>query len=224
MSRRRYRVINKYALLHIDAEGLHAIGPRGGVRVFSKMRNPTQRAWFCCQCAGRIDYGERAWRPDMIAIEDRICDFCAAQMPGYRVEGKTAAERNRPGREVLALYPLIAHAYRELDLAHLFDDGMDLGACVLKMIEILARHKITDPTMRDLALKTFWDLAHERPLTGLTNTPEEWQDISHQAGRSLWRNIRDKDAFSEDGGHTFYRIETPHKRLATRTVREEIYQ
>lgn len=223
MTRRIYRrPINKYRLIRIDAEGLHAIGPRGAATVFKRLQYHAYHVWNCCQCQGRINYGEKLWRPKAHSIYDRICEGCASEVPGYRKEGQTATERNRPAKYALDNYPLVAHAYRELDLAHLFDDETDLGACILKMIEALARADLRSTGAFDLALKTFWDLAHKRPITGLTNHPIEWQDISAQAGRPLWRNIRDSDAYSEDAGATFYRLQRPEKRLKSRTLHERI--
>lgn len=221
MTRRIYRrPINKYRLTHIDGEGLHAFGPRGAHMIFMRLKLHTYRVWYCCQCQGRVNYGDKLWRPRAHSIYDRICDSCAAEVPGYRREGQSAAERNRPAEYALENYPLIAHAYRELDIAHLFDDEADIGACVLKMIETFARADLRATGAVDLVLKTFWDLAHRRPITGLTNHPIEWQDISAQAGRPLWRNVRDNEAYSEDGGKTFYRLEHPEKRLKALTTYE----
>lgn len=220
--RRRYRPLNKYHLIKVEDGFLHAIGPHGAPRRFYHLSRGTVKPyWYCCQCQAHIGYGERCWRPTYVQVTDRICDACVSLVPGYRGSGETAEERNKPDDAMLDRYPLIQHAYRELGIAHMFDDDVDLGACVLKMIEVLARHEVHDPTLFDLALKTFWDLAHKRPITGLTANPLEWQNISAAAGTPLWRSIRDPDAYSTDGGKTFYRTDRPTRILATLRVLQE---
>lgn len=58
-------------------------------------------------------------------------------------------------------------------------------------------------------IPTLNKLLNFKPLTPLTNDPEEWMCISgatsaHPGG--LWQNRRDSEAFSENGGNTYYLI------------------
>ena len=51
-----------------------------------------------------------------------------------------------------------------------------------------------------------------KPLSPLTNNPEEWRKIPEEllpigADKNLWQNKRNPAAFSNDGGKTFYIFE-----------------
>ena len=52
-----------------------------------------------------------------------------------------------------------------------------------------------------------------RNLTPLTNDPEEWnyipEDMSGEAG-GLWQNKRNSEAFSHDGGFSYYLLSEEH--------------
>lgn len=48
-------------------------------------------------------------------------------------------------------------------------------------------------------------------LTPLTDDPDEWQDRTGPAGRRIWQNIRNPQAFSYDGGETYF-VADQHKR------------
>ena len=54
-----------------------------------------------------------------------------------------------------------------------------------------------------MVLGMFNEVANWRPLTPLTDGPEEW----HEVGENMWQNRRRPDAFSEDGGHTYYLLD-----------------
>lgn len=205
-----YHEINKYTLIEVDEDGiLHAIGPRRAHRLFHALISRKYRR--CVQCGGRIDRGDPTWRPDMEDSRDRICEPCVQLVPGYR--RPDAAHPHKPADRLLHKYPLVDYAYTELDIAGMLIQGEEesIGACVLGMIEVLARHHHAQDHL-ELVLKLFWDLAHRRPLSGLTSEPGEWEDLSSRAGKPLWRNRRDSEAFSEDEGRTFYRTSDPVKR------------
>lgn len=43
-----------------------------------------------------------------------------------------------------------------------------------------------------------------KALSPLTSDPIEWQDRSDISGYPVWQSARDSEAFSEDGGQTYY--------------------
>lgn len=49
-----------------------------------------------------------------------------------------------------------------------------------------------------------------QPLTPLTNDPSEWEDRTKISGYPLWQSRRNGEAFSEDGGLTYYLITECH--------------
>jgi hypothetical protein len=205
------RPINKFRLLYIDEQGMHVIGPRGGKYIFLRTKG-ARKPWRCCQCQGRIDYGELNWRIGKRQLWDRMCEACASEVEGYRAR-EDGQEVYRPSTFAMQKYPLIEHAYRELDIARLFAEQPDIAGCVLKMIEALARHDVHTGETFDIVTKMVWDLAHKRPISALTSHPSEWERL---AGKPpTWRSIRDPDAYSNDGGKTFYRTDRPDRLFAT---------
>lgn len=223
-ARRAYYPFNKYTLLGFDEEGkLLALGPRKARHTFIPVKSYKYRR--CAQCGGRIDPGDPIWRSLSRQCFDRICDPCAQLVSGYRREYVgNPAEAHKPSEASLKRFPLLEHAYRELDVAGLFytaHDEAEIGTCILGMIEILARHDLSASGSFDLVLKLFWDLAHRRPISQLTTDKTEWQDWSNLAGRPLWASIRDSEAFSEDGGETFYRSTDILKRRLKSLTRGE---
>lgn len=38
----------------------------------------------------------------------------------------------------------------------------------------------------------------------LTNNPDEWEDVSHIFGHPTWQSNKNPNAWSEDGGKTYY--------------------
>lgn len=75
----------------------------------------------------------------------------------------------------------------------------------------------------------FYQLVQWRPLTGVTNRPEEWMEVTEnmytkeqiEAGDKIWQNRRSPSTFSKDGGITWedYQNHTKGKSL---TVEEAL--
>ena len=107
---------------------------------------------------------------------------------------------------------LVEHANRELRLADLFDEDSDysgmLAEAVVELIEKFAEqgHSGGSAHMtRDL----FNRLSNFQNLTPLTNDPGEWMDVSEMGADGsppCWQNRRCSEAFSHDGGKTYYRL------------------
>jgi len=105
------------------------------------------------------------------------------------------------------------HAERELRRAGMFDadsdyDGM-LGEAVMNMVRAhsAAGHSGFSHYM---AMQLFERVADFKPLTPLTNDPDEWQliDEAMTAGDDrLWQSRRDPACFSDDGGRTYYSLD-----------------
>lgn len=101
---------------------------------------------------------------------------------------------------------LVDHAERELRAAGLLDEGSDyggmVGAAVMKAVRSWAEEGHSGAS-HALALSLFTRVVDFKPLGPLTNSPDEWMEID--SGK-LWQSTRDSEAFSEDGGVTFYRL------------------
>jgi len=111
----------------------------------------------------------------------------------------------------------VDHATRELKLAGMFDKEVDgssaagsmnilISNAVIELMEVFAKqgHSGMSASMvRELFVK----LSNFESLTELTDTPDEWNDISEmQAGELGWQSQRNPSCFSEDGGKTYWNI------------------
>lgn len=63
----------------------------------------------------------------------------------------------------------------------------------------------TDLAERDAILQKVLALLQFKPLSALTNESDQWVDRSPTiGGNPLWQSKRDPDAWSHDGGLSFY--------------------
>lgn len=106
---------------------------------------------------------------------------------------------------------LIKHAQDELWRAGFFDpdsdyDGM-IGVAVMGLIDTVANQGHSGTSI-NYVVAIFNQLVQFKALTPLTDDPNEWinhTDISD--GNPLWQNRRQSDAFSNDGGKTYYSVD-----------------
>lgn len=104
---------------------------------------------------------------------------------------------------------MVEHARRELELAGLFDDDSDyggmVGKAVLKAVEAWAEEGHSGFS-HAYCLAIFNKLVNGEQLTPLTRSPGEWEDISSMSAEPIWQNKRNSQAFSHDGGRTYYLV------------------
>jgi hypothetical protein len=53
-------------------------------------------------------------------------------------------------------------------------------------------------------LRVLTELLHQRNLSPLTNDTNEWVDRTEISGFPVWQNNRNGEAFSQDGGATYW--------------------
>jgi hypothetical protein len=92
---------------------------------------------------------------------------------------------------------LVEHARKEL--ARLREDD----ALVYAVVEVIKtfEHQKLDSLERNFALAYLNLLLRHKPLTVLTNASDEWVKPE---GVGYWRSLRDPEAWSNDGGKTFW--------------------
>ncbi len=105
------------------------------------------------------------------------------------------------------------HADRELRLAGFFQPDADyyvpsLGSSrlvphVLSLLSVFAAEHHSGASA-SVALVLFTKLARFEPLSPLTNDPSEWVSVAGETGERLWQSNRNSEAFSKDGGKTYY--------------------
>lgn len=55
-----------------------------------------------------------------------------------------------------------------------------------------------------VAIPTLNALLQFKNLKPLTSSPDEWMNVSDMSGYAMWQNIRNPEAFSDDGGKTYW--------------------
>ena len=101
---------------------------------------------------------------------------------------------------------ILDHARRELEIAGMFreesDYGGTIGEAVLQIVRAFEQQPHSGFSAH-LTLDVFNKVAMFRPLTPLTNDPNEWNEV----GEGIWQSQRRSDAFSLDGGLHYYTLE-----------------
>ena len=95
---------------------------------------------------------------------------------------------------------LVNHARRELELINeepWITDG------IVKVVEAFSEMGHSGSSA-DITIQILEDLLRFRNLSPLTDDPNEWINVSDKTGEELWQNNRNSEAFSTDGGLTYY--------------------
>jgi hypothetical protein len=109
---------------------------------------------------------------------------------------------------------LVEYAQEELKRAGLYDADSDydggIGLAVEELVKTFAGQGHSGYSAQ-VVLKVFGTVAQFQPLTPLTNDPGEW--IEREGG--LFQSRRRPDAFSKDGGKTYYLLDDPDEDVYT---------
>jgi hypothetical protein len=136
-----------------------------------------------------------------------------------------AEQRDLPPAPEESGAPFVIWAEAELRRAGLFDKDSDyegmIGESVMKLVKAFSGEGHSGYSAH-LAASIFARLSDWKPLTPLTDAPDEWNHIEEaMAGRpDCWQNARRPDAFSNDGGKTYYLLDErqPWPRRALRRL------
>jgi hypothetical protein len=111
---------------------------------------------------------------------------------------------------------LVEYTERELRRVGLFDPDSDyggrLGEGVLKLMRTFAEDGHSSGSAM-MTLHLFNRLARFEPLTPITDSSDEWFDVSECNGRPLWQSMRSPVLFSSDGGKTYYHVDDPERKI-----------
>ncbi len=140
--------------------------------------------------------------------------------PGGRIVGLI----ERPNGWVFGTLPeskMTDWARNELQMAGLFDKDSDyegmLGEAVMDLLDKFSEQGHSGFSA-ELTASIFDRLVRWKPLSELTNDPNEWMEITeHQEARTpglkgqvrVYQSRRSPDCFSEDGGQTYYSVDDP---------------
>lgn len=110
---------------------------------------------------------------------------------------------------------LVKFAREEMLRAGLYDRDADYGGeipeAVLEMVKAFSRYGHSGGSAEE-TLAILNRVIRFRPLSPLTNDPDEWIKITDGIASDddpLWQSRRQSTCFSHDGGKTYYDIEEP---------------
>lgn len=94
---------------------------------------------------------------------------------------------------------LVEHAKRELAL--LGETDQAYVDSIVKVMEAFTEYGHSGGSA-SVAIPTICDLLQFKALTPLTNNPAEWNEV----GEGVWQSARNSEAFSTDGGNSYYLV------------------
>ncbi len=91
---------------------------------------------------------------------------------------------------------LVEHARRELELVGEEEEFIE---GYLKVIQAFADMRHSGGSA-SVVIPVLYRLLQFKNLKPLTNNPDEWMYVYHD----VWQNVRNSEAFSQNGGETYY--------------------
>lgn len=99
---------------------------------------------------------------------------------------------------------LLAHAARELELAGVEDD---VRPSILGAISAFNAYGHSGGSA-SVCIHILNELLQYKNLSPLTNNSFEWNEVgTAMGGEEVWQSTRRSDAFSNDGGRTYYLVD-----------------
>lgn len=95
---------------------------------------------------------------------------------------------------------LVLHAMRELELA---GNDEDFNKSIIAAVEGFRSYGHSGGSA-EVGISILHDLLQHKNLTPLTDDPKEWNDVGEMGDILTWQSVRNPEAFSRDGGKTYY--------------------
>lgn len=95
---------------------------------------------------------------------------------------------------------LVNHARTELEL---IGEEPEFIEGYLKVIQAFVDMRHSGGSA-SVAIPTLNALLQFKNLKPLTDDPGEWNNVSEQSGYEMWQSRRNSEAFSDDGGKTYW--------------------
>ena len=154
------------------------------------------------------------------------------------IDSKDKAEREFFAGRLRIEYPklqkresnLVSHARRELELIREEPETIEW---YLRVVKEFASYGHSGGSM-SVAVPTLQALLSFQNLSPLTKNPDEWMFISEDllgGTNGIWQNVRNGEAFSNDGGVTYYllsenkdpsKLRIMHKSAAYRSKERDV--
>lgn len=194
--RRRFQSLNPVTILREQTlnrptvlnENERLFMPEDTVTFITKYREAVRSKTFCPFCQAPVGASCTDWTGLYISVihEERAAVYAAAIDPGEPEQSN-----------------LVDHARREMEIIG-EDEWTKNG--ILKCIRAFADMGHSGGSA-SVAIPMIQELLFFRPLSPLTDDPEEWQFVAEDVwGKEggIWQNRRDGEAFSNNGGKTYY--------------------
>lgn len=102
---------------------------------------------------------------------------------------------------------LVEHAKTELTKCGQFEEDPAFSQSIVAAVAAFSSYGHSGGSA-GVAIHMLHDLLQFKVLSPLTDDSDEWCDVAKYAsGKLLWQNRRRGDAFSHDGGKTYYTLE-----------------
>jgi hypothetical protein len=116
---------------------------------------------------------------------------------------------------------LVEHARRELERAQMDPKVKEDYLKILRLVSRINRSGI--PPVFNIT--TLFRLLHRQNLTPLTDAPEEWMLVRPDIWEiEQWQNCRNDDAWSYDGGKTYWLMSESFRRNGKRKLHKKKYK
>lgn len=107
---------------------------------------------------------------------------------------------------------LVTHARAELERIGQFKEDPEFAESIVGAVAAFAAYGHSGGSA-GAGIAMLHELLQFKPLGPLTDDPDEWQHVGAQEPRTptgtgeVWQSRRRSDAFSEDGGKTYYLVD-----------------
>ncbi|PZG12961.1 hypothetical protein C1I95_24780 [Micromonospora craterilacus] len=98
---------------------------------------------------------------------------------------------------------LVEHARRELTQCGQYAEDPAYAQSIIAAVAAFASYGHSGGSA-GIAIHQLTTLLQLGNLSPLTDDPDEWHNVTDKAGEELWQNRRNSEAFSTDGGKTYY--------------------
>ena len=109
---------------------------------------------------------------------------------------------------------LVEHARRELELCGQYAEDPAYAESIIRAVEAFASYGHSGGSAM-IAIEQLHRLLKFENLSALTRDPTEWTDRTDISGFPMWQNTRNPQAFSENGGRTYYLLDEGRNTIYT---------
>lgn len=98
---------------------------------------------------------------------------------------------------------LLEHAIAELNKSGAMDEDPEWCKSIILAVEGFRSYGHSGSSA-SVAIHVLHQLLQYKPLSPLTSDPTEWNSVTWGSKPEVWQSRRWSEAFSTDGGHTYY--------------------